>query len=92
MPVLPPGGRQGPDSPFLFRSAGSFKAVGNGILANTLDCTSTSTCFAVVYPQPEEMHCMTAGCSREFSSLRHRMVAHRGRSFVTSPIDGAHSL
>jgi photosystem II stability/assembly factor-like uncharacterized protein len=56
-------------------TAGSFKALETGILAERLDCVSETACFAVVAPQPGD-------------SLHDRLTV-RGLQFAKTPNGGA---
>ena len=43
---------KGPGASLVPGSTGSFDTRATGVLADTLDCASETTCFAIVYPQP----------------------------------------
>ena len=83
---------KGPGSPLLSRSAGSFQAVGNGILASALPTALPSPSASLLSIPNLEMPCMTGGRSPAFWSPRRRMAEHRGCGFAASPIDGVLSL
>jgi hypothetical protein len=65
---------KGPGSLLLPGSTGSFHTVATGVLADTLDCASETTCFAVVYPQPGD--------------ALHDWLKFRGEQVVAKTADG----